>query len=291
MSVPFALPSQRGGKRVLRGIAAMTGAMVLTVTFAATSQKSRAAEDPGALLKKMVDTYSNSKSYTGTVISHQKGKDNTGKAITVLKTQVVKYKSPNLVNVVVTISGTGVPASQFAQGNQTVAADGKTVILYRPAQKAYIKKPDLPKLNLTDVVDVLRGMPTKTNEYMSVLPSETVKGRAVYVVMIKPAMNPKWTPDQQAKWKEMLKKATPLHLYIDKQNFALLRIMQDMNGNNLDILLENQLFNPTIPGSAFTFTLPPGSKEIVAPAQPAGGGMAPGGQGPRPGAPSPPVKR
>ena len=65
------------------------------------------ADSAGAILKKMVDTYSGANAYTATIITHQKGKTKDGKEFSLTKSQSIKFKSPNLVNVVVTFTGEG----------------------------------------------------------------------------------------------------------------------------------------------------------------------------------------
>ena len=103
------------------------------------------------------------------------------------------------------------------------------------------------------------------------------------VVQISPSMPPNLTTQQQNQWKVATAHTNPWRLYVDKQNSSLLRIAGSGNGGTFEVTLENQLFNSSIPASAFTYTPPAGAKEITAPptsslAGPNGArGLAPGG--------------
>jgi outer membrane lipoprotein-sorting protein len=235
------------------------------------------------MLKKMVDTYSGASAYTATIITHQKGKTKDGKQFSLTKSQIIKFKSPNLVNVVVTFTGDGAAAGKVAQGDQTVVADGKILTAYSPARKQYIKKPDLPKLTVLDLLDILKRIPTKDAPNVKLLSSDTVGGRSVNVVQISPMMPPNLTPEQQTKWKQAAANANPLRLFIDKATSSLLRIAESANGGSVDVMLQNQLFNSSIPTSAFTYSPPAGAKEITAPATSSLGGGLNGAPGGRPG--------
>ncbi len=255
------------------------------VALAASCMSARAADGPGAILKKMVDMYSGATAYSATIVTHQKGKTKDGKSFSLTKSQSIKYKAPNLVNVVVTFTGEGAAAGKVEQGDQTVVADGKTLTAYSPSRKQYVKKPDLPRLSVLDLLDILKKIPTKDAPNVKLLSSDTVGGRAVSVVQISPMMPPNLTPEQQSKWKEAAAHANPLRLFVDKQNSLLLRIAETASGGTVDVSFENQLFNSSIPASSFNYTPPAGAKEISA--QPAPGlGGAPGG---RPLNPTPPA--
>jgi outer membrane lipoprotein-sorting protein len=288
MSVRSGLPSS-DGKGAMRSLkTAVRGLLPLALVVASLGAR---ADSGGAILKKMKDTYSSASAYTATIITRQKGKTKEGKGFSLTKTQSIKFKSPNFVNVVVTFAGDGAAAGKVAQGDQTVVADGKILTAYSPSRKQYIKKPDLPKLTVLDLLDILKRIPTADAPNVKVLPADTVGGRAVNVVQISPMMPPTLTTEQQAKWKAAAANATPLRLFIDKQSSMLLRIAESANGGSVDVTLENQLFNSSIPQSVFTYTPPAGSKEITAqPTNSLGSGLggAPGG---KPGAPSPPAHK
>ena len=85
MPVLSALPLQSCGKQTLRGRTTLVGAIILTLVFGLAGVKARAADDPGNILKKMVDVYLNAKVYSGTIITHQKGKAKDGKAFALPK--------------------------------------------------------------------------------------------------------------------------------------------------------------------------------------------------------------
>lgn len=290
MSVRSALLPGSGKHRV-RGLTVVTGGIMTYLALAPVCVRAHAAEDPGAVLATMVHNYATAKAYTATIITRQKGKTKDGKQFSLTKTQLMKYKSPNLVNVVVTFVGDGAAAGKVAQGDQTVVADGKILTAYSPSRKVYVKKPDLPTLTVLDLLDILKRIPTKTAENVKLLAPDTVNGRAVSVIQISPMMPKTLTPEQQKQWKAAAAHANPLRLYVDKKDFALLRIAETANGGSVDVVLQNQLFNSSIPDNVFNYTPPPGSKEVTAPVAPAVGG-APGGiPGGRPGVPAlPPHK-
>ena len=73
MSVRFDLP-RGGGKRALRLFMPAARFTLPVVALAVLCVGSGAAEGGGAILKKMVDNYSNASAYTATIITHQKGK-------------------------------------------------------------------------------------------------------------------------------------------------------------------------------------------------------------------------
>jgi outer membrane lipoprotein-sorting protein len=286
MSVRSALPSC-GGERMMRLLtqAGLTTLPLLAVVAVTVSAR---ADSAGAILKKMVDTYSGANAYTATIITHQKGKTKDGKEFSLTKSQSIKYKSPNLVNVVVTFTGEGAAAGKVAQGDQTVVADGKTLTAYSPSRKQYVKKPDLPKLTVLDLLDILKKIPTRDAPNVKLLSSDTVAGRSVNVIQISPMMPPNLTPEQQAKWKEAAAHANPLRLFVDKQNSLLLRIAESANGGSVDVMFENQLFNSSIPASSFTYTPPAGAKEITPPPSALPGGGLSGAPGVKPGITPPP---
>jgi outer membrane lipoprotein-sorting protein len=231
----------------------------------------------------MVDTYSSATAYSATIVTRSKGKTKDGKEFSLTKSQIIRYKSPNLVNVVVTFTGEGAAAGKVAQGDQTVVADGKILTAYSPSRKQYIKKPDLPKLTVLDLLDILKKIPTRDAPNLKLLSADTIGGRSVNVVQVSPMMPPNLTPEQQGKWKTAAAHANPLRLFVDKENSALLRISETANGGSVDVTLQNQLFNSSIPASAFTFPLPAGAKEITAPPVSSLGGGVNGAPGTKPG--------
>ena len=158
MSVRSVLPPC-GGKRATRTVLPLLALVALCV--------SSRADTAGAILKKMVDTYRNSNAYTATIITHEKGKTKDGKEFSLTKSQVIKYKSPNLVHVVVTYAGEGALAGKVVQGDQTVVADGKMLTAYSPSRKQYIKKPDLQKLTVLDLLDVLQKIRPQMRQTLS----------------------------------------------------------------------------------------------------------------------------
>ena len=268
-----------GNKRVPRPIFRAAGVVLPVIGLVVGCLSSR-ADTPGAILKKMVDTYSGATAYAATIITHSKGKTKDGKQFSLTKSQSIKFKSPNFINVVVTFAGEGAAAGKVAQGDQTVVADGKTLTAYSPTRKQYIKKPDLPRLTVIDLLDILKKIPTRDAPNVKLLSAETVGGRPVNVVQVAPMMPPNLTPEQQKKWKDTTATMNPWRFYIDKENSSLLRIAETANGGSVDVILQNQLFNSSIPASTFSYTPPAGAKEITAPQ----GSSLAGGQSGLPGA-------
>jgi outer membrane lipoprotein-sorting protein len=141
-----------------------------------------------------------------------------------------------------------------------------------------------------DLLDILKRIPTRDAPNVKLLSPETVGGRSVNVVEIAPMMPPNQTPEQQAKWKEATAHTNPLKLFVDKQNYSLLKIASSANGGSMDVTLENQLFNSSIPLSQFSYTPPAGAKQITVPpvsslggpGHPASGQGGPGGVIPPP---------
>jgi outer membrane lipoprotein-sorting protein len=230
-----------------------------------------AADDPGAIMTKMARNYQNAKAYSAVIVTVQKGKTKDGKQFSITKTQNIKFKAPNLVKVAVTFTGTGAAAGQVTQGNQTVVADGKILNAYSPVKNVYMKKPDLPTVNVTDLLDILKRLPIQGGKNVSVLAPTSMDGRACFVIEIRPMMPANLTPDQQAQWKAAAAKANPLHLIIDKQNYLLRKITEVASLGSVDVDLKDQLLNGVIPNSEFSFVPPAGAKEVTQPAAPAGG--------------------
>lgn len=242
---------------------------VALLGFAGAAVPAHADLSASEIIAKMNAIYSTAKSFKGSTIMQSSGKGPDGKPFTVTATQQVAYKSPNQFRVQVTASGTGA-ASKASGNSQTVVSDGKTMYMYLPARKQYIKRPAPPQVPIQRIVQInVNGQNAK------LMPASTVNGRPAYIVQIMPMLPPTLTAQQ----KQLVK---PSLIAVDKQNFHLLRITQ--GGNAQVMTFTGQTVNGNLPASVFAFSPPAGATEFKQPMPGAPGG-APGAPPVPPGSP------
>jgi outer membrane lipoprotein-sorting protein len=278
MSILPAAPLRAGNLRGIRaaGSSLALGALSLFVTSTAF-----AAESPADILKKMADVYTKAKSYQVAVTTLQTGKTPDGKPFTVTQTERIQYQSPNMFHKSVKLAGSG--AAAVGQGAQQLAlrqgeiySDGKTATMYVPSRKMYQKQPVPPSVQIAQLVDLLRLIPPANRPGLTLLNSGvTVRGRAAYVIEIRPVTPPNLKPEQLKQYQAGLKQIKQFPRFtVDKQNFSLLEYSLSTVTGNAQVSLSSQVFGGSIPSNAFAFVAPAGSKEYVAPKTPPGG---PGG--------------
>jgi len=264
------------------------GGVLATALLAGVSVTAH-AQSPQDIFKRMDAAYKAAKSFQGTVSTQISGKDTTGKAVNVTRTQVIKYKSPNKMRVEVTQTGGGAAGAQMKKaGKQTIVSDGKTMLRYSAGENQYIKAPSPPQFSLVQLLS-LQLPPTIPGATLQ-SPS-SVKGRAAFVIKITPRMPSaaeiaKLPPEQRQAFESQrqvveaqFKQAKPTVLMIDKQNYQLLK-MEQGSGAIRSVATYTSSLNASIPDSAFAFKIPAGAKEVKPQQQP-----PPGGGAPMPGSP------
>ena len=221
------------------------------------------------VLKKVDAVYAKAKSYQGSLVAKRTGKAQ-GKAFTLTQTQQIKYVSPNLFRVEVSVAGTGAAAAAKNSGS-TVVSDGKNIYVYSPAQKQYMKQAAPPQLPLRQLLaSVIPGASTANAKLAA---PTSVNGRPAFVLEIKPQAPPTMTPEQKTKFAQL----KPIQVMVDKQSYQVVKIHQSAAEASLDVSFTGQTVNPSIPNTTFAWTVPAGAKEFVRPAAPPGATGAPGG--------------
>jgi outer membrane lipoprotein-sorting protein len=253
-----------------RGLLPTTAFALTALAALAPSSEAQTVKE---ILKKVEDTYGKASAYQGSLLIKRSGKGQDGKPASVTQNQQIKYKSPNFVNMQVTVTGTGAAAALASRANSTVVSDGKNFYVYQPAQKQYMKRPAPATFPLRQLLSAV--IPGSNTPNAKLLAPASVKGRPVFVVEIKPQM----PPNLPAAQKEMFAKVKPALVMVDKQNFQVLQIKQSSPDGSLVIDFGPQNLKPALPGKLFAFTPPAGAKEFVPPAntQGAGGATTPGG--------------
>jgi len=233
-----------------KGVHLRSAVGIFAVAAAAGSASvSVQAQDCGAILTKMKAAYTGARSYSASIIMHQKGKTKDGKAFSITSKQSIRFKAPNQLNVSVALSGQGVGSEKFSQGDKTIVDDGKILTIYIPSRKAYGKRPSPPAITVPDLLDVVKRLPTANADNIVKKADASVNGRSAFIIEIKPKMQ-----------------AGPVHVSIDKSSYTLLRITESSNGTAVDIDFNDQLFNGNIAASTFNFVPPPGATEMKPPA-------------------------
>jgi outer membrane lipoprotein-sorting protein len=278
--------SNRAGRSLAPRFALPLRGSLLLVALSATAAVAlpAGAQTAQDILKKVENVYAKANSYQGSMTIKQSGKGRDGKPATVTQTQQIKYQGPNKVRVQVTATGTGSAAADAPKVNSTVVSDGKSMYVYNIAMKQYMKRPAPPTFPLRQLLATV--IPNSATQNVKLLAPATVAGRPVFVLEIKQTLPPNAPPETKAQFA----KVKPAQVMIDKQSYQVVRIRRSAAENSLEVTFGPQSFNKPLPGSTFAFTPPPGVKEFVPPANPAGGGVPglPGGGGaPPPGGGAP----
>lgn len=227
------------------------------------------AQDVQAILNRVAETYRKAKSYQAqaTLTQTRQGGGQQQRRSSTIST---KYKAPNKVVTIV-------------QGSDTmqVYSDGKTMYIYSPKDKQYMKMPAPATLTqMAGVSGVGSGDPSQIGAQLQAifgngkkLPDRNVGGTPVFVLQS--------TQSQQSQdGKSSLQLVATA--FIDKANYLLRQLtIQATRSQGTQKVVEtitltfaSQQVNPNLPDSVFAFTPPAGAKEI-APPQPSGAPSAP----------------
>ncbi|HSV74772.1 MAG TPA: hypothetical protein VLH79_13520 [Chthonomonadales bacterium] len=217
-----------------------------------------------------------------------------GTMVSTLDLKVIPGKSLRIVTTP-SDKSTGMFAMAAAQGAMQMVDDGKTLWIYQPALKQYMKQ---PSQIATMGPGALRNLPgvgnqldeeTLKNSRVVVTGTRTVQGRPAHVVQV--------TPNRPARGVQSMT------LLIDRATHRLRGITtvanqpvaqgQPPQRMTVQITFRNERVGAAIPASVFRFTPPPGSTEVQMPAQgrPGGAQGRPGGAPGRPGGAPPPPNR
>lgn len=213
------------------------------------------AQNAKTVMDKMIALYKGAKSYSGVKVVRQMV-DREGKKSTVTNSTQIKYAAPNKFAVTATVSATGAIAAQVGNGSSINVSDGTTMWLYASRQKKYIKQPLPPAAKVVSLAQIAQ-IPDVPTASAKMLPPESVQGRPAFVVSLQLPGGQR--PGQPAPVSIVAR------IYIDKQNFHLLRISASTPGGPTDVTYGSQSFNVAIPASAFHFTPPAGSTEFKPP--------------------------
>ena len=223
--------------------------------------------DPAGIITRMEDVYKNAKSYQGTISMKQSGKTPDGKPFSMSESRQVRFKAPNQIFDQQQVSGTGA-AVKISNRSQTWVGDGKSLYVYVPAQKMYAKRAAPPTIALTQIL--ARYLPHAPQFSLTMAAAAKVNGRDALVISAKPKVPASFpasiTKEQKAQILERIKKQRPTQIYIDKQNYQLLRLVGGPQDRTDEITFVSQQFNGAVPESAFTFHPPAGAKLFVPPA-------------------------
>ncbi len=228
---------------------------------------------PDALVAKMENLYIGAKSFQGKITTRRIGKTPKGKAFAMTETREVRFRAPNQIYDAQHYVGTG-EAARMSNQSVLYVGDGKSLYVYKPSLKQYVKRPSSPTVTMTQIM--MRYLVNPSRFTFSMGPTAKVNGRDAYVVIGKPKI-PEQMPSNVKKeeWPRILediKHQRPTQVFIDKRNYQLLRISGGSNRVSDEIIFGSQTINGAISDRAFAFYAPAGAKLIT---PPAGGAPAP----------------
>ena len=248
----------RGRPFVLRSLFALTLLFAVLPTGAHGP-----APDAAALLGRMEKQYQNAKTFQAALVLHRSGKTEKGKAFTVSMNQQIRYKSPNLFYVQEQYAGTG-EAANIAQTSQTKVCDGKSFYLYVPAQKKFAKQKAPADVPLVRILAYY--MPNPARFTMNIGKPVKVEGHDAYVILAQPKIptdfRPGITPEQKAAIVKQIKEAKPTQIFIDKQNYQLLRLIGGTPDNREDMTFTSQTLDGSLPSHSFAFHPPADAHDV-----------------------------
>lgn len=226
------------------------------------------AQDVQTILTKVAAAYKNAKSYQAQATmkqTHQAGSQKQQRTSTI----TTKYKAPNKV---VTI---------IEDGNNRlhVYSDGKTMYIYSPKDKEYMKAPAPASLAQAGA-GVQSGDPSQIGAQLQAMFSTNAKRLADRNIGGKPAFVIQSTQSGQSPDGKSSFRMTATAL-IDKASYMVRQIIIDGERSmgaqkmvdNITITFASQQINPNLPDSVFAFKPPAGAKERPMQAPP--GGAAP----------------
>lgn len=227
------------------------------------------AQEVQAILNRVAETYRNAKSYQAQATltqTRQAGGQQQRRSSTIS----TKYKAPNKVVTIV-------------QGSDTmqIYSDGKTMYLYSPKDKQYMKMPAPATLaQMAGVSGIGSGDPSQIGAQLQSifgsgkkLPDRNVGGKPVFVLQ---STQSQQSQDGQSSFQLV---ATAL---IDKASYLLRQLTIQATRNQgtqkvvetITVTFASQQVNPNLSDSVFAFKPPAGAKEVTPP-QPSGAPAAP----------------
>lgn len=246
-----------------------TGVLVGAILLAGTTGY---AQDVQTILNKVTAAYKNAKSYQAqaSIIQTMKMGNQQRKQSSTIST---KYKAPNKVATVI----------QGAQSLQ-VYSDGKTLYVYSPKEKEYMKMPAPASLAQPGGMGAIGGgAPSELGAQLQAifganakkLPDRNVGGKPAFVIQTSQSGK---SPDGKASF-QMTATA-----FIDKATYMLRQLVlnsiqsqgEQKMVQTVTISFTLQKINLNLPDTVFTFRPPAGAKERQMQ------GTPPGGTGPAP---------
>jgi len=226
------------------------------------------AQDVQTILNKVAAAYKNAKSFDARITMTQTLKEGSRKQQST-STITTKFKAPNKVVTII-------------EGDQRlhVYSDGKTMYIYSPKQKEYMKQP--APASFVQGSGIGAGDPSQIGVQLQALFAANAKKLADRSVGGKPAFVIQSTQSGQSPDGKGSFKMTATAL-IDKASYMVRQIVIDgyesmgtrTAVNNLTITFASQQINPSLPDSVFAFKPPAGAKERPMQAMPPGGPPAP----------------
>lgn len=230
------------------------------------------AQDVQTILDKVTAAYKNVKTYQAQTsisqtmkIGSQQRKEST--------TISTKYKAPNKVATII-------------QGPQSlqVYSDGKTMYIYSPTDKEYIKMPAPASLAQAGGMGAVSGSdPSQMGAQLQAmfgknakkLPDKSVGGKPAFVIQSSQSGK---SPEGKASFQ------ITVTAFIDKATYMLRQLVlhstesqgEQKRMQTITISFASQQINPSLPDSVFAFKPPAGAKERQMQSAPGGTGPTPG---------------
>ena len=232
--------------------------------------------DATALITKMENLYKNAKSFQGTITMRRSGKTHVGKSLSLVGTREVRFKAPNEVYDDQHYTGTG-EATRMSAQSVFYVGDGRSLYVYTPALRQYVKRPASPTVTLWQIMG--RYMIIQSRCTLSMGGAAKVNGRDAYIVIAKAKIPTKFPVNvkeaDKPKIIDAIKRQRPTQVFIDKHNYQLLRVAGGTDTTSDEINFVSQALNGQIADSVFTFHIPAGAKLYAPPANPADGNGLP----------------
>lgn len=157
-------------------------------------------------------------------------------------------------------SAVGHPTGKFAMaavmGNSQVVDDGKTMTIYSPTSKTYVKRPSRggvsPAASFRDISGIAK------NANLTLAPPETIAGKPVFVIIA----TPKNAPKSRSKTTIYIDQATYHPRQMKVESMSPGPNGQQPEASTIVVQIQDEKYNEPIPDSVFRFTPPPGSKEM-----------------------------
>lgn len=221
------------------------------------------AQDAKAVMEKATNAMKSAKTYQATmVMTMTMGK--MGTMSMTMDTKMIPNKKMAMTYSGASGTGQMGQGAAFVKGMRMVD-DGKNMFMYMPAMKSYSKRPStMATMGSQDPVSML----TKMGGSYKMLPASSVNGKPAYAIQVNsPQMN-----------------GGKMIVFVDKATNRVSQVKMNMQNPQAGAMLitatvKNDKINEPIADSVFSFTPPPGAKEMEMPAGAGGLGMPgmPGG--------------